>query len=383
MVDYILPYNCKRGDNMTAEVYFANLRSKSERDNTSTKIRKLFDKANIKGIIGKDELAAVKMHFGEKGNDAYISPLYVRQIVDKIKEAGGKPFLTDSNTLYRGSRSNAVDHITTAIENGFAYSVVGAPIIIADGLRSKNSVEVEINKKNFHKVKLALDIVDSDCMVVLSHFKGHEMAGFGGVIKNLAMGCASPSGKQQQHSRIKPRAGKRCVGCGNCVCWCPVNAISISEKKAQMNPDLCIGCGECISACPIRAISPNWDTEISDFLERMTEYAYGVHKVKKGKIAYINFVMNVSPNCDCCGWADAPIVPDVGILASFDPVAIDQASFNLVNKQHGFHNSELKCNHEPGKDKFKGMRSNIDAEIQTIYGEKLGMGTRQYEIINI
>lgn len=368
---------------MASKVYFVNFRSKSHKDNTSSKIRKLFDSANMKTVIGKDELTAIKIHFGEKGNDAYISPLYVRQVVDKIKECGGKPFLTDSNTLYKGSRSNAVDHINTAIENGFAYSVVGAPIIIADGLRSKNSAEIEINKKYFKKIKLSTDIVDCDSMVVLSHFKGHGMAGFGGAIKNLAMGCASPSGKQQQHSEVKPKAGKSCVGCGRCVSYCPVNAISLNGKKAETSPDICIGCGECIPTCPIRAISPNWDTDISDFLGRMTEYAYGVCKAKEGKITFINFVMNVSPDCDCCSWADYPIVPDVGILASMDPVAIDQASFDLVNKQQGFYDSDLKCNHEPGKDKFKGLRDTVDAELQTKYGEELGMGSRAYELIEI
>ncbi|EYE89071.1 4Fe-4S ferredoxin [Fervidicella metallireducens AeB] len=369
---------------MKSKVYFANLRARSARENKISKIKRLFDLAGFDDFINKNDITAIKIHFGEKGNDSYINPVYVRQVVDKVKEKGGKPYITDTNTLYSGSRANAVDHLITAIEHGFDYSVVGAPLIIADGLLSKNSVEVEINKKHFQKVKIAGDIKAADCMIVMSHFKGHEMAGFGGAIKNLAMGCAPAAGKQQQHSTVKPEVKiNKCISCGKCIQICPVKAIDFLEKKAQINHKICIGCGECITVCPVKAIAPKWDTDIEPFLERMTEYALGAVQNKGDKIGYINFLMNITPDCDCVPWSDAPIVPDIGILASKDPVAIDKASLDLVNQQIGLKNSLLTCNHEHGKDKFFGMRENVNGHIQIKYGEEIGLGFSEYELIEI
>lgn len=374
----------KDGVNLASKVFFTDFRALNQNQNKISKIRKIFESANIGSAISKNDLTAVKLHFGEMGNDGYLNPVFVRQVVDKIKEAGGKPFLTDTNTLYSGSRSNAVDHLTTAILHGFDYAVVGAPLIIADGLNSKDSVEVNINKKHFKDVKIAGSIYHADSMIVLSHFKGHEMAGFGGAIKNLAMGCAPAAGKQQQHSTVKPTVKEsKCLGCGKCVKVCPVHAPEIIDKKSRINPAKCIGCGECITVCPAKAIAPKWKTEIDPFVERLTEYAYGAIKNKNGKVGFINFIMNVTPYCDCVPWSDTPIVPDIGILASLDPVAIDKACYDLVNEQIGFKNSMLKCNHEPGKDKFKGVWSNLDGFRQISYGEEIGLGSSEYELITI
>jgi len=360
------------------------MRAGKTSESLSRKIVKLFDKANFKDIIEKDKLTAIKIHFGEKGNNAFINPIYVRQIVDKIKDLGGKPFLTDSNTLYKGSRSNAVDHLTTAIENGFAYSVVNAPIIISDGIYSKDSIDVNINKKHFKTVKISSNIYHADSILVLSHFKGHETAGFGGAIKNLAMGCAPSAGKQQQHSTSKPVVGKNCKGCEICIKSCPTDAITMIDGSAYINPEKCIGCGECVSMCTFNVIRPQWGTAMDAFVERMTEYAYGAWKIKEKKIAFINFVMNVTPLCDCVPWSDVPIVPDIGILASLDPVAIDKASYDLVNKQIANPFSIMgDCKHglESGVDKFKAMHPDTKGELQLSYGEELGMGTEDYELI--
>lgn len=369
---------------MSSKVYFANLRARNHRESKIMKIQRLFDAAGFNELISKDDLTAVKIHFGEKGNDSYINPVFVRQVVDKIKANKAKPFLTDTNTLYSGSRSNAVDHLVTAIEHGFDYSVVGAPLIIADGLHSKNSVEVDINKKHFNKVKIARDIFEADSMIVMSHFKGHENAGFGGSIKNLAMGCAPAAGKQQQHSTLKPVVNKlKCISCGRCINVCPVNAISFKEKKAYIDHNICIGCGECITICPVKAIAPNWDTEVVPFLERMTEYAYGAIVGKENKTGYINFLINITPDCDCVPWSDASIVPDIGILASNDPVALDKASFDLINNQIGFENSHLTCNHSKGADKFKGIWHEVDGLRQITYAKEIGLGNDEYELIEI
>jgi uncharacterized Fe-S center protein len=367
---------------MKSKVYFASVHSQVKQESLLVKLQKLYDKAGFGDMIDKDDIVAIKIHFGEKGNTAYIRPTFARQIVDKIREKGGKPFLTDTNTLYNGSRANGVDHYETAIYNGFSYAVVNAPIIIADGIYSKNSVEVEINKKHFDKVKIAKEIESVSKMIVLSHYKGHENAGFGGAIKNLAMGCAPAAGKQQQHSVVRPQVSTKCVGCENCLKYCPVTAISKTGERAMIG-ETCIGCGECISICPVRAINPQWSTEIPVFIERMTEYAYGAVKNKAGNVGYINVLMDITPLCDCYGFSGAYIVPDIGILASTDPVAIDAASYDLVNEQLGNHNSSLKYNHEKGGDKFKGLYSNIDATRQFSYGEEIGLGNRGYELIKI
>ena len=368
-----------------SKVYFYNMRAGRASESTSKKVANLFDRAGFGDVIVKDKLTAIKIHFGEKGNNAFINPIYVRQIVNKIKEKGGKPFLTDSNTLYKGSRSNAVDHLITATENGFAYSVVNAPIIISDGLYSKDSVDVKINKKHFKDVKISSGIYHADSMIVLSHFKGHDTAGFGGAIKNLAMGCAPAAGKQKQHSTSKPKVGKGCKLCKMCIKSCPVDAISIINGSAYINPEKCIGCGECVSMCTYNVIRPQWGTPMDAFVERMAEYAYGAWVDKKDKIAFINFVINVTPSCDCVPWSDVPIVPDIGILASFDPVAIDQASYDLVNGQAGNPTSAIGSEGyglKAGENKFKAIHPDTKGELQLSYGEELGLGSREYELID-
>lgn len=371
---------------MKSKVYFYNLRASKPSSSISSKVAKLFDVAGFRNIFTEGDIVAIKLHFGEKGNSAFINPIFVRQVVDKVKSNGGKPFLTDSNTLYKGSRSNGVDHLVTAIENGFAYAVVNAPVVIADGIFSKDEEEVEIDKKHFKTVKISSNINNANSMIVMSHFKCHEIAGFGGAIKNLAMGCAPRAGKQQQHSTVSPKVGKGCRACETCIRNCPENAISLVDGSAYIDPKKCIGCGECVSMCPYDVIKPQWGTEMDEFVERLTEYAYGAYKNKKGKIAFMNFVMNVTPLCDCTPWNDAPIVSDIGILASFDPVAIDKASFDLVNSRPGLLNSVLddeKRGLKPREDKFTAVHPDTRGDIQLKYGEELGMGSMDYELINL
>ena len=368
---------------MRSKVYFADIRATTDRDSTVKKIQNLFDQAGFADLFSAHDKTAVKVHFGELGNDGFISPVYVRQVVDRIKAAGALPFLTDTNTLYLGSRANAVDHITTAILHGFDFAVTGAPVIVSDGLDGKNVAKVPIGQKHFDTVSIAGDIVAADSMMVLSHIKGHIVAGFGGALKNLAMGCAPPEGKRAQHNARPFSIGDKCTGCAKCIVVCPKSAIRIDDKKSVIDRDLCIGCFECMHACPEHAIDIDWETEIPIFMERMIEYAYGAVKNKQGKVGYINFLLRITPDCDCFPFSDAPIVPDIGILASTDPVAIDAASFELVNMQLGLANSLLTGHHEKGGDKFTGVHVNTDGFRQIRYAEELGMGNRYYDLVHI
>ncbi len=368
---------------MASKVYFHSLRTRGEKGSKVNKVGALFDQAQFGPLINKDDLTALKLHFGERGNDSYINPVLVRPVVDRIKAEGAKPYLTDTNTLYSGSRHNAVDHLITALEHGFDYTVTGAPIIISDGLKGDNVMEVQIGKKHFSSVKLARDVANADSMVVMTHYKAHEMAGFGGAIKNLAMGGAPAIGKREQHACRMTANRDSCIGCGACQEVCPEGAISLEEGKANVAKEDCIGCGECMTVCAEKAIDLDWATAITPFMERMTEYAYGVAKSLNGRVGYMNFLTDITPDCDCVPWSDAPIVPDIGFLASTDPVAIDQASFDLVNAQVGVAGSMLESNLEAGADKFRGLRSSTEPTVQLSYGEEIGLGSREYQLITL
>ncbi len=354
---------------MSSTVYFADAHSRSHEESKLVKVAHLCEALNLKKIIKKKDLTAIKLHFGEYGNDTHLNPTLVRQVVDKVTEAGGKPFLTDSTTLYSGTRHNAVDHLNTAYAHGFVPSVVHAPVILADGLYGENDVPVRINCKHFKEVYIAKEIRRAPAMIVLSHFKGHEMAGFGGAIKNLAMGGASVRGKRDQHGTHVTISEQDCVGCAKCVRVCPQHALSMHNKKSSVNIEKCIGCFECITVCPQKAISIDWATEMEPFVERLTEYAYGVVKGRAKNICYINFVLNVTPDCDCVPWSDMPMIPDIGILASTDPVALDQACFDLITKSAG-----------GGKDLFSERWPHTRGQVQLVYGEAIGLGSRAYEL---
>ena len=368
---------------MKSKVYFIDLRA-TPKENLVSKLGRLVDITGLSETIKERELVAVKLHFGELGNTAFIRPLFIRKIVESIKGIGGFPFLTDANTLYAGTRSDSPRHLTTAIQNGFAYSVIEAPLIIADGLRGKSETAVTVNQKRFKRVYIGTDIVEADALISVAHFKGHELSGFGGTIKNLGMGCASRKGKLAQHSTVGPMViEKKCIGCGDCISHCSQNALALVDEKAVLDSKKCIGCGECILVCPNEAIQIQWDQAIPVFLENMVEYTMGVLKGKEDKTLFLNFITNVSPACDCYGYNDAPIVRDIGIVASKDPVAIDQASVDLVNSEQALPDSCLKTNMASGEDKFRGVYPKVDWTIQLDYAEKLGLGSRGYELEKI
>lgn len=367
---------------MTSKVYFTDFRARKTSDNKVSKIQRLFQAAGFEKNLSAGDLTAVKLHFGERGNDGYINPVFVRTVTDCIKKAGASPFVTDTNTLYVGYRRNAVDHVETALLHGFNYATLGVPVIIADGLRGENEISVPVNLKEFKEVKIAADIVSADSMVVLTHFKGHVMSGFGGAVKNLAMGCASVRGKWEQHEAAQPEVNSgKCTSCGACLSACPADSIEMTKNGAHIIGSTCLSCGNCM-ICPEDAIFHDWD-HVPAFIDRMVEYAYGAVKGKEGNVCYITFLMDISPDCDCASWSDSPIVPDIGILASNDPIALDQACYDLVNQSRGLKNSKLKHNHEPGEDKFKGVWKDVNGCRQMEYGEEIGLGTRAYELIEI
>lgn len=370
---------------MKSQVFFTDLRT-TPQVNLFKKLDLLLDKLHMEEFIEPKDLVALKLHFGEKGNTAHVKPVYVRRIVDQIKNLDALPFLTDTNTLYVGSRKESVSHLQTAIENGFDYSVAGAPLIIADGLRGKSAESVEINKKWYRKVEIASEIHNADALIGVTHFKCHELSGFGGVLKNLGMGGASLRGKLDQHSNVKPFVDEeKCTGCLRCLAWCPTPGTmeKMDNKKIRIVSDTCIGCGECILPCRDGAIRIQWDADTGSMQEKMVEHVLGILQEKKGKFAFVTFVTQISPACDCYPANDTPIVGDIGILTSRDPVAIDQAAADLVNLQPGNQNTRLRANYNPGEDKFRGVYPEIDWTVQLRHGEEIGLGSRKYELITV
>jgi len=366
---------------MKAKVSMINMRTVYGK-NMLIKFDLLLRKSGLWEFDLKDKFVAIKVHFGEYGNLAYIKPQYVKILGDLIKEKGGIPFLSDCSTLYSGSRSDAISHLKTATLNGWTHAITGMENIIGDGLKGNDYAEILVNLRHCSTVKIGTAIAEADVIISLNHFKGHEQAGFGGALKNLGMGCGSKLGKLEMHSGSKPTINEDlCVRCNACARNCNQKAIKM-EEKAVIDYSKCVGCGECIVVCPKKAIVQNSINESKVLNEKIAEYTYGVLNGKQH--FHINFITNVSPNCDCWGNNDAPIVPDIGILASTDPVALDMASVDLVNRENANHNNVLReSNYQDGEDKFKCMHGNVDWEAGLDYAQKLKLGTKEYEIVSL
>jgi len=364
-------------------VYFTDF-SSSARNNFFDRLNKILKKLEISNLAPKNAIVGIKTHFGEGDNVSVVHPFYIRKIIEFIKPYGWKVFVTDSNTIYVGSRVNAVDHLNLAISHGFSWTTLQVPIIIADGLRGNDYREVEIEGGNFYKkVKVSSAIANSDALIVITHFKGHIVGGFGGALKNLGMGCAPRAQKYDMHANMVPKIKtENCIGCGECMKWCPSGAIKVINKKAVIDPKICIGCGECISACPQRCVKIPWDESPANTQKKWVETAKGVIKSLRSKIFYINFLNNITPECDCMHYSDKHIVSDIGVLFSYDPVAIDMASADLVNKSEWNKGINLDKKNL-SDDKFKSLYPEIDWRIQIDYAVSLGIGSKDYELVKI
>jgi len=363
-------------------VFFCDLHAEHP-EHLLNKLAKLMHSSGLTQMVAANEFVAIKMHFGEAGSTGFIRPIFIRRIVEEIKKLSARPFLTDTNTMYIGSRGHSLSHLETAFRHGFTPFAVDAPVIISGGIRSRTAEEVPVNGKYYQSVLIAREILEADALVAVSHFKGHDLTVFGGALKNLGMGCAVRQGKLSMHTSVKPLVdAENCDGCKLCMRWCPVTAITV-EKVARIDANICIGCGECFPSCPSGAIGINWDSASGETQERMVEHVLGVVNHFGKKVLFINFLTNISPSCDCWPFTDSPIVPDIGILCSGDPVAIDMASYDLVNQERGLASSRLRKEVPAGEDKFRVLYPSADGMIQLKHAEELGIGRRKYTLEKI
>ena len=368
-----------------SKVYFTNLRVKGG-NSLLDKLEILVKKAGIEQIDFAGKFTAVKIHFGEPGNLAYIRPNYVARLVQFLQKKQARVFLTDSNTLYCGRRSNAIDHLQSAMENGFNPVAVPCPVIIADGVKAIDYREINIDGEYCKTAKIGSAIADADIIVSMSHFKGHEVTGFGGALKNIGMGSASTAGKMEMHSSSQPKiAEKNCTACGQCVKYCAAKAIAVNkQKKAEIDYEKCVGCGQCIAVCQYNAAQVVWDGAADIACCKVAEYTMAALKNKTH--FHVSFIMDISPDCDCWSCNDAPIVPNIGIAASFDPVALDKACADMVTAAAANIGSCLNVSEHgmlQGKDKFKLVHPGTEWKVTLTHAEKIGLGRMEYELITV
>ena len=358
---------------VTSQVYLIPAEFSESAESLIGKQRRLFDAAGMAKVVAPKDLIAVKTHFGEAGNVTHLQAKHVRGFVDAVHEHGGRAFLTETSTLYVGRRSNAVDHVLLAHEHGFTVEQAGCPLIMADGLMGNSELTVPAPGTELGEVALAEGAVRAQGMIVVSHVTGHCGAGLGATIKNVGMGCSSRKGKMLQHSTVTPTIDpEKCTYCKVCMDWCPTNAISGDDAlgAAVIDQDLCIGCGECLSVCRVNAVKFNWAVESADMQRMMTAHTLGLHLQKRGRIAYVSWLVNVSGECDCLGQKLDVIGPDVGILASFDPVALDQAALDVFEQR-------------AGETLMDRCHPHLDPTVILSYGEEIGLGSRTYDLVEL
>jgi len=373
-----------------AKVYFTDFHTEAFADGLPTKLKKLVKNAGIGQIDMDGRFVAIKLHFGELGNVSYLRPNYAKAVVDVVKELGGKPFLTDCNTMYPGYRKNALEHLQCAWENGFTPLSAGCPILIADGLKGTDDVLVPVAGGEYVKqAKIGRAVMDADVFISLTHFKGHEATGFGGAIKNIGMGCGSRAGKTEQHSSGIPKIDENlCRGCLACLKACANNGLEFDKaaRKMRVNLENCVGCGRCLGACNFDAIAFDFSAAVEMLNRRMAEYTKAV--VYGRPCFHVSLVVDVSPNCDCHGENDVPILPNLGMFASFDPLALDQACVDACMKAEPLPGSQLannlaKPDFVDHKDHFTNSKPESEWRSCLEHAEKIGLGTRSYELIKV
>jgi hypothetical protein len=354
---------------MRENVYFIEASDNESDEILCDKLKNLIQAENLLGFIAEKDITAVKTHFGESQELGYARPLYMKMLGEEIKSRGGAPFLTETSTLYKGNRDNAVKHIAHAHAQGFDFASTGMPIIMADGLFGDEEYDVPIPGKVYSSVHIAALFAKCNALVAVSHFTGHIAAGFGAALKNLGMGCASRKGKMEQHSTSKPKiAKKKCTGCGVCTKWCPADAISLVDEHAAINAKKCIGCGECLAMCRFDAVKYNWGATYEDLQKKIVEHALGVCSLYLQKSLFLNIVTRISKDCDCMGHSFEKISPDIGILVSRDPVAVDAASLDLVENRAGKVLSQ--------------MAHDIPFRVQLDYAKELSFGNADYTLVD-
>ena len=373
-----------------SKVYFTDFHTEAYGDSLPTKLKKLIQKAGIQNLDMEGKFVAIKLHFGELGNISYLRPNYARAVVDVVKELGGKPFLTDCNTMYPGSRKNALEHLECAWQNGFTPLTVGCPILIGDGLKGTDDVEVPVEGGEYvEKARIGRAVMDADVFISLTHFKGHEMTGFGGAIKNIGMGCGSRAGKKEQHASGKPKINTQaCRGCTRCQRECANSGLVFDEQTRKMYVDEahCVVCGRCLGACNFDAIYFTNDNAQAALNCRMAEYTKAV--VAGRPQFHISLIVDVSPNCDCHAENDVPILPNIGMFASIDPLALDQACVDACLASEPIPGSQLARHladpeFHDHHDHFTNSTPESEWRSCLAHAEKIGLGSRKYELIKM
>lgn len=358
---------------MTSKVFFRPLADPAGIPEIQQAMTDLWKASQANTKIAREDLVATKIHVGELANTTHLQPEHVAPVVNMIKTAGGLPFLAETSTIYKGQRDNAVRHTLHANAHGFTIERTGAPFICLDGLVGNSEMEVEIPGGLFQSVLVARDAVTCDALVAISHPTGHLCAGLGACLKNLGMGLASRTGKLRQHSNVDPLYKQsKCTFCGKCVKWCPEDAINADRDNKSISIDRakCVGCGECISVCRFGALNFDWDKDSGTIQKAIAEHAFGAIIGKMEKCVFINVLVNMTAECDCMGMAQEKVLPDMGVMLSFDPVALDAATLSMARNSQEMDLSRIS---HPA----------LDPMIQLNHAQEIGMGSIDFEIVTI